>query len=84
MIVRLLYDVVIGVPVTLSREIMLKIRDEIDKERLITEESIKVRLQELQLLLQDGELSEEEYEELETALMSRLRAVREYRNQRGE
>jgi predicted DNA-binding protein (UPF0278 family) len=81
LIVRLLYDVLIGVPLTLSKEIMLKIRDEIDKERLITEESIKERLQQLQLLLQDGELSEEEYEELEARLMERLRAVREY--QRG-
>ena len=78
MIVRLLYNVLIGVPVTLSKDIMLKIRDEIDKERLITEESIKERLQQLQLLLQDGELSEEEYEELEARLMERLRAVREY------
>ena len=81
MIVRLLNDVLFGVPVTLSKEIMLKIRDEIDKERLITEESIKERLQQLQLLLQDGELSEEEYEELEAQLMERLRTVREY--QRG-
>jgi len=81
LIVRLLYDVLIGVPVTLCKEIMLKIRDEIDKERLITEASIKERLQQLQLLLQDGELSEEEYEELEAQLMERLRAVREY--QRG-
>ena len=78
MIVRLLYDVLIGVPLTLSKEILLKIRDEIDKERLITEESIKERLQQLQLLLQDGELSEDEYEELEARLMERLRAVREY------
>jgi len=81
LIIGLLYDVLFGVPVTLSKEIMLKIRDEIDKERLITEESIKERLQQLQLLLQDGELSEEEYEELEARLMERLRAVREY--QRG-
>jgi len=81
LIVRLLYDVLLGVPVTLSKEIMLKIRDEIDKGRLITEESIKERLQQLQLLLQDGELSEGEYEELEAQLMERLRAVREY--QRG-
>jgi predicted DNA-binding protein (UPF0278 family) len=81
LIVRLLYDVVFGVPLTLSKEIMLKIRDEIDKERLITEESIKERLQQFQLLLQDGELSEDEYEELEAQLMERLRAVREY--QRG-
>lgn len=81
MILRLLYNVLIGVPLTLSKEIMLKIRDEIDKERLITEASIKERLQQLQLLLQDGELSEDEYEELEAQLMERLRAVREY--QRG-
>jgi len=81
LIVGLLYNLLIGVPVTLSKEIMLKIRDDIDKERLITEASIKERLQQLQLLLQDGELSEEEYEELEARLMERLRAVREY--QRG-
>ncbi len=78
MIVKLLYDVLIGVPLTLTKEILVKLRDEIDKERLITEESIKERLQQLQLLLQDGELSEKEYEELETQLMERLRAVREY------
>jgi predicted DNA-binding protein (UPF0278 family) len=78
LIVGLLYNLLIGVPVTLSKEIMLKIRDEIDKERLITEASIKERLQQFQLLLQDGELSEEEYEELEATLMERLRAVREY------
>ena len=81
MITGLLFDILFGVPLTLSKEIILKIRDEIDKERLITEESIKERLQQLQLLLQDGELSEEEYEELEAQLMERLRAVREY--QRG-
>ena len=78
MILRLLHDILIGVPLTLTKEIMLKIKDDIDKERLITEESIKERLQQLQLLLQDGEFSEEEYEELEARLMERLRAVREY------
>ncbi len=83
MIVKLLYEALIGVPLTLTREILVQLRDEIDKERLITEESIKERLQQLQLLLQDGELSEKEYEELETQLMERLRAVREYQSQRG-
>ena len=63
---------------TLTKEILAKLRDEIDKERLITEESIKERLQQLQLLLQDGELNEEEYEGLEEELIARLRAVREY------
>jgi len=83
-ITGLLFDILFGVPVTLSKEIMLKIRDEIDKERLITEESIKERLQQLQLMLQDGELGEAEYQELETDLIERLRAAREYRKQRGE
>jgi predicted DNA-binding protein (UPF0278 family) len=77
MLTGLLFSV-LGVPVTLSKEILGKLRDEIDKERLITEESIKERLQQLQLLLQDGELTEEAYEGLEEELIARLRAVREY------
>jgi predicted DNA-binding protein (UPF0278 family) len=77
MLTGLLFSV-LGVPMTLAKEILAKLRDEIDKERLITEESIKEKLQQLQLLLQDGELSEEEYEGLEEQLITRLRAVREY------
>jgi predicted DNA-binding protein (UPF0278 family) len=83
MIIGFIFDVLIGAPLTLGKEILVKLRDEIDKERLITEDSIKERLQQLQLMLQDGELSEEEYEELEAKLIERLRAVREYRIQRG-
>ena len=78
MITGLLFDVLIGAPLTLGKEILVKLRDEIDRERLITEDSIKERLQQLQLLLQDGELSEEEYEQLEARLIERLKAVREY------
>jgi predicted DNA-binding protein (UPF0278 family) len=81
---KLVYDLVIGIPVTLTKKTLEKIMDEVDKERLITEESIKQRLQELQLLLQDGNMSEEEYEGLEAKLIERLRAVREYRSQGGE
>ena len=84
MVVQLLYNVLLGVPLTLGRQVLEKIRDEVDKERLITEESIKERLQQLQLLLQDGEISEEEYEELEAELIKRLRAVREYKRSQGE
>jgi hypothetical protein len=82
MIAGLLFDVLIGAPLTLGKEILVKLRDEIDRERLITEDSIKERLQQLQLMLQDGELSEEEYEELETQLIERLKAVREYNKSR--
>jgi len=78
MLTGLLFSI-LGVPMTLSKEILAKLKDEIDKERLITEESIKERLQQLQLLLQDGELTEEEYEGLEEQLIARLRAVREYK-----
>ena len=83
MLIGFLSGILFGVPLTLSREILAKLRDEIDKERLITEESIKERLQQLQLLLQDGELSEEEYEGLEEELIERLRMVREYKKSQG-
>ena len=75
---KILYDIVMGIPMTLAKKTLEGIRDAADKERLITEESIKQRLQEFQLQLQDGNMSEEEYEELEAQLMERLRAVREY------
>jgi predicted DNA-binding protein (UPF0278 family) len=83
MVVGFLSQILFGVPMTLSRQILSKLRDEIDRERLITEESIKERLQQLQLMLQDGEIDEAEYDELETQLIERLRAVREYQRSKG-
>lgn len=79
MIGKFLCDVLVGAPLTLAMEVLEKIRDEVDKERLVTEQSIKERLQQLQMLLQDGEIGEQEYEELESGLIERLKAVREYR-----
>jgi predicted DNA-binding protein (UPF0278 family) len=81
---KLLYDIVLGIPMTITKKTLEGIRDAADNERLITEESIKQKLQELQLLLQDGDMSEEEYAELEAKLIERLRAIREYRSQGGE
>ncbi len=81
---KLLYDIILGIPMTITKKTLEGIRDAVDKERLITEESIKQSLKELQLLLQDGNMSEEEYEELEAKLIERLKAVREYRSQGGE
>jgi predicted DNA-binding protein (UPF0278 family) len=78
---KFVYDVIFGVPLTIVRRTLEGLRDEVDKERLATEDSIKQRLQELQLLLQDSEISEEEYQELETRLIDRLRAVREYQKE---
>jgi predicted DNA-binding protein (UPF0278 family) len=83
MVVGFLSQILFGIPMTLSRQILSKLRDEIDRERLITEESIKERLQQLQLMLQDGEIGEAEYDELEIQLIERLRAVREYQRSKG-
>jgi hypothetical protein len=83
MLIGLPFYILFGIPLTLGKEILTKLKDEIDKERLITEESIKERLQQLQLLLQDGELNEKEYEGLEAELIERLRLVREYKKSQG-
>lgn len=79
MVLGLLWDLLVGVPVTLSREILKQIKEEIDQELLLSEESIKRRLQELQIMLENGEISEEEYEELEGELIKRLKALKERR-----
>jgi len=83
MLIGLPFHILFGIPLTLGKEILAKLRDEIDRGRFITEESIKERLQQLQVLLQDGELSEEEYESLEEELIQRLRMVREYQKSQG-
>jgi hypothetical protein len=76
---KFVYDI-LSIPATLTKKMLEGIRDEIDRERLITEESIKQKLQELQLQLQDEKMTEQEYEELEIMLIERLKAVREYRS----
>ena len=83
MLIGLPFQILFGIPLTLGKEILGMLRDEIDRGRLITEESIKERLQQLQVQLQDGELSEEEYESLEEELIQRLRMVREYQKSQG-
>ena len=79
----LIIDDILIVPLILAMNILEKLRDEINKKSLLTEDSIKERLQELQLLLEDGDISEEEYKELETKLIERLKAVREYNKNSG-
>jgi hypothetical protein len=81
---KLLYDIVLGIPVTLTKKTFEGIRDAVDKERLISEDSVKQKLQELQLQLQEGKLTEAEYEELEIELIKRLKEIREFRLQGGK
>jgi len=61
----------------LSVHLAEAIKEEVDKEALNTEEAILERLQKMQLKLQDNEISEEEYEEIEEMLIERLKSVRE-------
>ncbi len=81
LLLKLLYDVTLGIPVTISKKTLEALVQQIDKERLITEDSIKQKLQQLQVILQEGGMSEEDYEAQETILMERLKAVREYQKE---
>jgi hypothetical protein len=79
---KLVLDI-LKIPITITKQMLEGLRDEIDRERLITEESIKLKLQEFQLLLQENEITEEEYQKLEDELIDRLRAVRENQKEVG-
>lgn len=83
MVIKLLWDLLVGVPATLTREILAHIKEEIDQEMLTTEGSIRQRLQELQAMLESGEITEEEYEDLEAKLIERLKAIRQHNRDQG-
>lgn len=83
MVIKLLWDLLVGVPATLTREILAHIKEEIDQEMLTTEGSIRQRLQELQVMLESGEITEEEYEDLEAKLIERLKAIRQHNREQG-
>jgi predicted DNA-binding protein (UPF0278 family) len=81
MVMRFIFDTLVGAPVTLGKQVLEKIRDEVDRERLITEDSVIEKLKELQMLLEEKEITEEEYDELEAKLMERLKAIRKYQGE---
>ncbi|WP_213698153.1 gas vesicle protein GvpG [Acetomicrobium sp.] len=83
MVIKLLWDLLVGVPATLTREILAHIKEEIDQEMLTTEGSIRQRLQELQVMLESGEITEEEYDDLEAKLIERLKAIRQHNRGQG-
>jgi len=82
MISKLIYAALVGGPVNLGKEVLEKIRDMVDEERLLTEDSVIEKLKKLQMLLEEKEITEEEYDDLEVKLMERLKAIRKY--QRGD
>jgi hypothetical protein len=54
---------------------------EFAEHEMTDDEPVRVQLLELQLDLEEGRVTEDEYAERETVLLARLREVREYRKQ---
>jgi hypothetical protein len=52
------------------------------EQQLTDDEPVREQLLELQLELEEGRVTEEEYSEREAVLLARLRELREYRKQR--
>ncbi|MBP9014952.1 MAG: hypothetical protein KBH15_00410 [Candidatus Atribacteria bacterium] len=66
----------LSTPLQLGKQVLEGIVNEVDKERLVTEEGVKKRLKELQLLLDEGKISEADYAQLEADLVERLKIIR--------
>jgi len=58
-----------------------KIHEQAEKE-LMDEEGVKHRLTELYMLLETGQISEEEFEQREEELVARLETIEEYKKGR--
>jgi hypothetical protein len=72
----------LGAPLAGFRFILNQVGEMADRE-LYDEDRIRQELLELQLLLDEGDVTEEEYVEREADVMARLRAAREYRQASG-
>jgi hypothetical protein len=69
-------DDLLLIPLKLGKQILEGIKNEVDKERLVTEEGIMEKLKEYQLLLDEGRISETDYDQIEKELIDRLKEVR--------
>jgi hypothetical protein len=72
----------IGLPLSGFKFLLHTFQDLADQE-LMDEGRIRDDLLLLQLQIDEGEITEEEYKEREAEIMVRLRAAREYRKQRA-
>ncbi|MDD5014000.1 MAG: gas vesicle protein GvpG [Atribacterota bacterium] len=69
-------DDLLKMPLTLAKKVLEGIIDEIDKERLVTRAGVMEKLREYQLLLDEGKISEEDYNQIEKELIERLREIK--------
>jgi len=60
----------------LAKKVLEGIMNEIDKERLVTKEGVIEKLKEYQLLLDEGKISDEDYNQIEKELIQRLKKIK--------
>ena len=75
----LLIDDLLLLPAQMLWKIVEGVKDDVDKELYPDEEQCKEKLLTLQMALEVGQLTEEDYEAEEGKIMERLRFLREYR-----
>lgn len=69
-------DDLLKMPLTLAKKVLEGIMNEVDKERLVTKEGVMEKLKEYQLLLDEGKISEGNYNQIEKELMQRLKVIK--------
>lgn len=69
-------DDLLKMPLTLAKKVLEGIMNEVDKERLVTKEGVIEKLKEYQLLLDEGKISEEDYNQIEKELIQRLKKIK--------
>jgi len=69
-------DDLLKMPLTLAKKILEGIINEVDKERLVTKEGVMEKLKEYQLLLDEGKISEGDYNQIEKELIERLKEIK--------
>jgi hypothetical protein len=69
-------DDLLLLPFNLAKKILEGIINEVDKERLVTKEGVMEKLREYQLLLDEGKISEGDYNQIEKELIERLKEIK--------
>jgi len=69
-------DDLLMLPFNLAKKILEGIINEVDKERLVTKEGVMEKLKEYQLLLDEGKISEGDYNQIEKELIERLKEIK--------
>jgi len=69
-------DDLLLLPFNLAKKVLEGIMNEVDKERLVTKEGVIEKLKEYQLLLDEGKISEEDYNQIEKELIERLKEIK--------